>query len=75
MSSLRTFGRQNKPPNNEQCTQVGSLYSLGDLCRQDDLFGLKGCILVRLEFEIKLEPLLLYSPATLPTPATPPPVC
>ena len=28
-------------------------------------------ILVRLEFELKLEPLLLYSPATPATPATP----
>ena len=29
--------------------------------------------LVRLEFELKLEPLLLYSPAPAPTAATPPP--
>ena len=35
-------------------------------------------LLVRLEFELKLEPLLLYSPPTPPPPAPPPapaPVC
>ena len=37
-------------------------------------------VLVRLEFELKLEPLLLYSPATAtaaatPAAATPPPLC